>query len=378
MSAPAEDVVQHLEEEEEMDPENFVTEDDALEVIEMEEVGEHMDDSDEEGAQGEELDQGDDQEEEMDGAEQLLASGFDDSTATYFGHQQPIFSVALHPVDPLIAISGGEDDMGHIWRTDTGETVAQLAGHTDSVTSVGFSFDGEMVATGGMDGLVRVWRRVKGSTDYLSWEFLLQLEGPDEVNVSLFITDAGFGADPTTQWLDWHPKGNLLLCGGADGTVWIWQRSTFRARWRPELTRCSANGAHASRSDGPHHLGYVRSLDARRSADSLPLVAADWPTQGSAFLPVQKIRPSSCGTRAQASRSTSCSRRTAASDSTAASTRSQSTRRAPSPSVVVLREGCERSTWCRGRCWRRWRATRRGAVSRRWPSQTCRSSVPSR
>jgi WD40 repeat protein len=26
------------------------------------------------------------------------------------------------------------------------------------------------------------------------------------------------------QWLDWHPKGNVLLAGGADGTVWVWNR----------------------------------------------------------------------------------------------------------------------------------------------------------
>ena len=73
--------------------------------------------------------------------------------------------------------------MGHIWRTDNGEELARLDGHTDSVTSVGFNFDGEMVATGGMDGKVRVWRR-KGE-GYLNWEFVIGLEGPEEVNVSL-------------------------------------------------------------------------------------------------------------------------------------------------------------------------------------------------
>ncbi|KAM0750451.1 WD40 repeat-like protein [Meredithblackwellia eburnea MCA 4105] len=179
----------------------FLEEDDILEVEELE--GEGMDVESGDEAQDDE---------EQDGADQLLdQEGFNDTQASFDGHGEDtsVFAVAVHPVDPLIAVSGGEDDMAHIWRTDTGASVVKLTGHTDSVTSVGFSFDGELVATGGMDGRVRVWRKVKGSQGYLTWEFLTNLEGPDEVN-----------------WINWHPKGNLLLAGGADGTVWLWSLPT--------------------------------------------------------------------------------------------------------------------------------------------------------
>lgn len=27
--------------------------------------------------------------------------------------------------------------------------------------------------------------------------------------------------------MDWHPKGNVLVAGGADGTVWVWNRSSL-------------------------------------------------------------------------------------------------------------------------------------------------------
>ncbi|KAK4702953.1 ribosome assembly protein SQT1, partial [Phenoliferia sp. Uapishka_3] len=195
------DVVQRLDGEDG----TFLTEDDVLEVEELEIDNDGMDVESDDG--------GDEEDGEgRDGADDLLDNGYDDSKASFLGHDggsAAIFAVALHPLNPLLAVSGGEDDLAHLWRTDTGAEICALSGHTDSVTSVGFSFDGEMLATGGMDGRVRVWRRVKGSEGFLSWEFLTNLEGPDEVN-----------------WLDWHPKGNLLLAGGADGTVWLWSLPT--------------------------------------------------------------------------------------------------------------------------------------------------------
>lgn len=62
-----------------------------------------------------------------------------------------------------------------------------------------------MVATGGMDGKVRIWRRV-GTVDFRNWEFLTELQGPDEV-----------------IWLRWHPRGTILLAGSNDSMVWLWQ-----------------------------------------------------------------------------------------------------------------------------------------------------------
>jgi ribosome assembly protein SQT1 len=192
-------IVQHLNpNHEDSDEEEFLAEADALEIVEVDELQiEGADDEmDEDEAEDDshEMDESNEPVEggEQDGAEMLLENGFDDSVATYEGHQSALFSVALHPISPLVAISGGADDMGHIWRTDTGEVLKVLDGHTDSVTSVAFNFDGEMVATGGMDGLVRIWQRVKGSVDYKEWEFLIQLEGPDEVNVrpSIYISSS--------------------------------------------------------------------------------------------------------------------------------------------------------------------------------------------
>ncbi|KAG1715653.1 hypothetical protein ID866_1495 [Astraeus odoratus] len=121
-------------------------------------------------------------------------------------HGKSVFTVSCHPTHPLAA-SGGEDDLGYLWDITDGETIVKLTGHTDSVTSIAFSSDGEMIATGGMDGKVRVWRR-HGKEHYKTWEFLTELQGPDEVMAG---------------WLRWHPKGSVLLAGSNDSTAWLWQ-----------------------------------------------------------------------------------------------------------------------------------------------------------
>jgi ribosome assembly protein SQT1 len=107
---------------------------------------------------------------------------WDDNSVQHFsGHEGPVYTVAVHPTASL-AVSGGGDDSGYIWDVTDGEVVVKLTGHTDSVTAVGFSHDGEMVSTGGMDGRVRVWGRI-GNKNYKTWEFLTELQGPDEVMV---------------------------------------------------------------------------------------------------------------------------------------------------------------------------------------------------
>ncbi|KAJ8072493.1 60S ribosomal subunit assembly or modification protein [Marasmius tenuissimus] len=128
----------------------------------------------------------------------------DNSVQAFPNHQTSVFTVAVHPTEPY-AVSGGEDDLGYVWDITDGEVIVKLTGHSDSVSCVAWSHDGEIVSTGGMDGKIRLWRRV-GKEDYRTWEFLTELQGPDEV-----------------MFLRWHPKGTVLLAGSNDSTLWLWQ-----------------------------------------------------------------------------------------------------------------------------------------------------------
>ncbi len=75
----------------------------------------------------------------------------------------------------------------------------QLAGHDAEVTSVDFSLDGELLASGSVDGTVIIWNLADGS-------IMHRLDGHTDT-----VNDVSFS-----------PDGNLLLSGSNDLTARLW------------------------------------------------------------------------------------------------------------------------------------------------------------
>ncbi|TPX59050.1 hypothetical protein PhCBS80983_g02721 [Powellomyces hirtus] len=167
---------------------------DAEDVIEEMFVGEEGADPMSE----DDMDQDEDDEDEED-EEQSDAPYVDDSVHAFVEHREPVYAVAVHPIDGNIVLTGGGDDRGYLWRADTGATMYQLPKHDDSIVAVAFSADGQYAATGGMDGKVHV-------SSVNSGELVVTLEGPTEIT-----------------WINWHPRGAVLLAGTEDATMWMWQ-----------------------------------------------------------------------------------------------------------------------------------------------------------
>lgn len=122
----------------------------------------------------------------------------DDSVQTSGRHRESVFAVAWNPVAESTVASGGGDDKAFLFQVGTDAHV-ELTGHTDSVSCTAFSCDGKYLATGGLDGQVIIWDASSGS-------LIRALEGPDE----------------GIMWLQWHPRGPILIAGSEDFTCWMW------------------------------------------------------------------------------------------------------------------------------------------------------------
>uniref|UniRef100_A0A5B6Z278 Putative angio-associated migratory cell protein n=1 Tax=Davidia involucrata TaxID=16924 RepID=A0A5B6Z278_DAVIN len=122
----------------------------------------------------------------------------DDSMHIFTGHTSELYTVACSPTDATLVATGGGDDKGFLWRIGQGDWASELQGHKDSVSSLAFSTDGQLLASGSFDGLIKVWDS--------SGNLKCTLEGP------------GGGI----EWVRWHPRGHLVLAGSEDSAVWMW------------------------------------------------------------------------------------------------------------------------------------------------------------
>jgi len=67
-----------------------------------------------------------------------------------------VSSVSFTP-DGTILASGCSDGIVRLWNVQTGDLVMKLEGHLKDVSNVEFSSDGTLLASGSSDGTIRLW-----------------------------------------------------------------------------------------------------------------------------------------------------------------------------------------------------------------------------
>jgi WD40 repeat protein len=164
-------------------------------------------------------------------------------------------ALAMSPLskstEPVLA-TAGDDPVIQLWNPETGKAGARLEAHTDWVQCLAFSADGKLLASGGHDGVVRLWdvTQAKKLLDItaapapaanapattpevvLSLAFspdgkLLAVGGSD-TQIHLFNTADGkivrslVGHTSSVTALAFHASGTVVASGGKDSTVRLW------------------------------------------------------------------------------------------------------------------------------------------------------------
>lgn len=115
-------------------------------------------------------------------------------------------AVAVHPVEAVVAAAGNSGAI-YLWQQDsTGawQSPLVLQGHTNWVTVLTFSPDGEWLASGSYDRTIRIWRWRTG-------EQVQILHGHTD-----WVWSIAFHPQPTANQ-------RLLVSGGSDNRVRVWE-----------------------------------------------------------------------------------------------------------------------------------------------------------
>jgi WD40 repeat protein len=161
------------------------------------------------------------------------------------GHTNGITSVGFSS-DGTHIVSGSWDKTIRIWDARTGEEVMKpLKGHTDFVTSVGFSPDGTHIVSGSWDKTIRIWDARTGE------EVMKPLKGHTST-----VTSVGFS-----------PDGTHIVSGSRDKTIRIWDARTGEEVMKPLKGHTERHLCWLLSRWDPHRVGLwdktIRIWDAR-------------------------------------------------------------------------------------------------------------------
>ena len=167
---------------------------------------------------------------------------------TLFRHGSSVQTVAYSPVNPSVFASAGDNGEVKLWNLQS-DTVTTLGRHTDIVNSIAFSPDGNFLASGGDDYVLKVWN-VYHKHHIVTRDHITDWH-PSQVKAVTFSPNGSIIATGgrhaklwnartyneivTLRHTDWvwavafSNDGRLLATGDNSGQVNIWDLQNHRA-----------------------------------------------------------------------------------------------------------------------------------------------------
>ena len=117
----------------------------------------------------------------------------------FAGHDQDVDTVCFHP-NSAYAFTGSCDKTVRMWSINTGNPVRLFTGHTGNLTAIACSHDGRTLASADDAGAIILW-------DLQSGRRVKRMRGHAKGGI----------------WsLSWCVESTVLVSGGMDGTVRVW------------------------------------------------------------------------------------------------------------------------------------------------------------
>lgn len=163
---------------------------------------------------------------------------------TLTAHSDWVSSLAI-TADGQRLVSGSFDKTVKIWRLQTGELLHTLSGHAKGVFSVATSPGGEILASGSWDETVKLWRIADGTlldtltghigsvrSVAISPDGQILASGSFDQTIKLWQLTGGIVQSRLTEYsgpiysVAFSPDGQLLASGGGEGAIQLWRVPT--------------------------------------------------------------------------------------------------------------------------------------------------------
>jgi len=164
---------------------------------------------------------------------------------TLAGHGRHVSALAFHPDNDRF-ISGSEDGSIRLWSRKQQGTITTLDAHRQTVNDVSFNRDGSRIVSAGQDHAVYVWDTETGQELIAlkgSQESVEQVAfGTDDVTLAVLNRsgkmrlfearpqrgELSFRAESVVSSINYHPDGDRIVTGSADGVIQLWDAETGR------------------------------------------------------------------------------------------------------------------------------------------------------
>ncbi|MDB9438205.1 hypothetical protein PN450_15685 [Dolichospermum lemmermannii CS-548] len=160
------------------------------------------------------------------------------------GHSSPVISVAYSPDGQTLA-SGGADKIIKLWDVKTGNLLQTLSTRSKWVRSVVYSLDGQTLASGSDDNTIKLWnvktgkllQTLSGYSDSVrsiaySPDGQTLAGGSDDNTIKVWDVKTGNLLQTLSGHCKWvrsaaySPHGQTLASGSADNTIKVWDAKT--------------------------------------------------------------------------------------------------------------------------------------------------------